>query len=168
MSRLIDIAVNPKLDLVLERYVDVPREKVWAAWTTPEQIKQWFTPAPWTTTFCELDLRPGGRFHTVMRSPDGQEFNNVGCYLEVAENERLIWTDVLKPGYRPGDGPPADGCCGFMTAIIQLEAHGKGTKYTAIALHRDEDSRKKHEDMGFEEGWGTCLDQMVAMIKRGS
>ena len=68
------VQTDSKLDLVLERVVDVPRELVWAAWTKPEHIMKWFTPAPWTTVDCEIDLRPGGIFRTVMRSPEGQEF----------------------------------------------------------------------------------------------
>jgi uncharacterized protein YndB with AHSA1/START domain len=85
---------DPKLDLVLERILDVPRRLVWAAWTQPEHVKQWFVPAPWTMIDCEIDLRPGGIFRTVMRSPEGEEFPGVGCYLEVIRNERLIWTDA--------------------------------------------------------------------------
>jgi uncharacterized protein YndB with AHSA1/START domain len=80
---------DPKLDLILERIVDVPSERVWRAWTQPESVKKWFTPAPWTTVDCEIDLRPGGLFRTTMRSPDGQEFPNVGCYtptLSESEN----------------------------------------------------------------------------------
>src|SRR5712664_3591203 len=92
---------NSKLDLVLERVVDVPREVVWAAWTTPEHVKKWFTPAPWTTTDCEIDLRPGGIFRTDMRSPEGQTFPNVGCFLEIVPNRKLVWTNALAPGYRP-------------------------------------------------------------------
>jgi uncharacterized protein YndB with AHSA1/START domain len=81
---------DPKLDLVLEREVDVPRELVWTAWTKPEHLSKWFTPAPWTVADCEIDLRPGGIFRTVMRSPEGKEFPNIGCYLEVIPNERII------------------------------------------------------------------------------
>src|SRR5688572_6557076 len=111
---------DPALDLVLERTIDVSPSLVWLAWTTPEHLKKWFTPAPWTTTDCEIDLRPGGIFRTTMRSPEGQEFPNVGCYLEVIPNQRLVWTDALLPGYRPSQEP-------FMTAIIALEPHGAGT-----------------------------------------
>ena len=149
---------DPKLDLVLERVVDVPRELVWAAWTKPEHLSKWFTPAPWTVADCEIDLRPGGIFRTVMRSPEGKEFPNIGCYLEVVPNERLVWTDALLPGYRPAENP-------FMTAIITLESQGKGTRYTAVAINRDDAGRKKHEDMGFYKGWGKALDQLVAHVK---
>lgn len=147
---------DPKLDLVLERDIDVPVEKVWAAWTEPERLKRWFTPAPWTTVGCEIDLRPGGYFRTVMRSPEGQEFPGEGCYLEVVPNRRLVWTDALQGGYRPAAEP-------FFTAAILLEPRGAGTHYTAIAIHRDEVGRKKHEAMGFHHGWGAALDQLVAM-----
>jgi uncharacterized protein YndB with AHSA1/START domain len=149
---------DPRRDLVLERVVDVPRELVWAAWTQPEHLRHWFTPKPWTVTDCEIDLRPGGIFRTVMRSPDGKEFPNIGCYLEVVPNERLVWTDALLPGYRPAENP-------FMTAIITLEARGKGTRYIATAIHGDEAARKKHEEMGFHQGWATALDQLVAHVK---
>jgi uncharacterized protein YndB with AHSA1/START domain len=52
-----------------------------------------------------------------------------------------------------------------MTAIIALEARGNGTRYTATAIHCDEAARKKHEEMGFHQGWATALDQLVAHVK---
>ena len=85
---------------VLERLVDVPPSLVWECWTTPRHSKKWFTPAPWKTVECEIDLRPGGIFYTVMESPEGQKFPNTGCYLEVVKNERLTWTNALLPAYR--------------------------------------------------------------------
>jgi uncharacterized protein YndB with AHSA1/START domain len=150
--------INPKLDLVLDRVVDVPRELVWAAWTKPEHIVHWFAPKPWITTDSEIDLRPGGIFSFTMRSPEGKDFPNVGCVLEVVPQERLVWTDALFPGYRPSAKP-------FFTAIIALEKRGKGTRYTATAIHRDAAGRKQHEEMGFHTGWGKALDQLVAYVK---
>lgn len=152
-----DITINPELDLVLERIVDVRPELVWRAWTEPELLKQWFAPRPWTTPHCELDVRPGGICKTTMRSPDGDEFTGTGCYLEVHPNRRLIFTDALGPGYRPNPEP-------FFTAIIDIEPHGSGTRYRAIALHRNIDDKKKHEDMGFQHGWSQCLDQLVELM----
>ena len=164
MTRPDGFKPDPQLDLVLERTVDVPRELVWRAWTTPEHVKKWFTPAPWTTADCEIDLRPGGMFRTVMRSPKGKEYPNVGCYLEIVVNEKLVWTDALLPGYRPS-GKAVSGEDLVFTAMILLEPHGNGTKYTAIAMHKDNADRKKHEEMGFHDGWGKMLDQLVAAVK---
>ncbi|MFZ5522807.1 MAG: SRPBCC family protein [Pseudomonadota bacterium] len=160
---------NPKLDLTFERIVDVPRELVWKAWTQPEHLMPWFCPLPWKTIDCEIDLRPGGMFRTVMQSPEGKEFPNIGCYLEIIENEKLVWTNALLPGFRPALSPSA---CGDeqvkfnFTATIALAAHGKGTKYIATVIHADEAGCQQHAAMGFREGWGTALDQLVAYAKK--
>ena len=58
-------------ELVLTRLIDAPREKLFRAWTEPEVLKQWFTPAPYTTPVAELDVRPGGANLIVMRDPEG-------------------------------------------------------------------------------------------------
>jgi uncharacterized protein YndB with AHSA1/START domain len=167
MNRSILHQPDPKLDLVFERIVDVPRELIWTAWTTSAQLKKWFTPAPWKTVDCEIDLHPGGLFRTVMRSPEGQELLNADCYLEIGENEKLVWTNALAPGYRPCKAPEATSCVTFFfTAVVALEPHGNGTRYTAFVLHGDEEARKKHEAMGFHEGWGKALDQLVAVVKK--
>ena len=162
---------NAELDLKFERIVDVPREKIWAAWTTPDKLMPWFCPLPWKTVECEIDLRVGGRFFTVMQSPEGQQFPNVGCYLDLIPNEKLTWTNALEPGFRPVMPPeasPDHECAEFlMTATILLEKHAKGTKYTALVQHSDAKNRIKHEKMGFKQGWGACLDQLVAYIKKG-
>lgn len=150
--------IDPKLDLVLEREIDVPPALVWKVWTQPEHLKHWFVPKPWSVTDCEIDLRPGGIFRTTMRSPEGQEFPNLGCYLEIVPQQRLVFTDALLPGFRPAEKP-------FFTAILSLTPQGSGTRYTAIAIHGTEAGRKQHEEMGFEHGWGTVVTQMVEYIK---
>lgn len=149
---------DPALDLVLERVVDVAPALVWEAWTTPEHLRHWFVPRPWSITACEIDLRPGGVFRTVMRSPEGEEFPNDGCWLEVVEGRRLVWTDTLGPGYRPAAEP-------FFTAVVSIEPEGDGTRYRAIAMHGNAETKAKHEEMGFHEGWGTVLDQLVEYVK---
>ena len=157
---------DPRLDLVFERVVDVPTHLVWLAWTTPAHLKKWFTPAPWTTVDCEIDLRPGGAFRTVMRSPEGQEFTNLGCYLDVVKGERLVWTNVLGPGYRPANLAADGSCVGFaFTAFISFAPLGAGTKYSALVIHGDEETRAKHDALGFQDGWGKALEQLVTLAK---
>jgi uncharacterized protein YndB with AHSA1/START domain len=77
----------------------------------------------------------------------------------VVENERLVFTDALEPGYRPAQNP-------FFTAIITLEEHAGGTKYTARALHKSDADREEHDGWDFYEGWGKCLDQLIALVAR--
>ena len=144
-------------DLVLEREIPVPVEKVWAAWTEPEHLMQWFVPKPWSLAACELDLRPGGVFRTVMRSPEGEEFPNSGCYLEVIPNQSLVFTDALEAGFRPTQEP-------FMTARLTLKATKIGHLYRAVAMHSGPENAKKHADMGFADGWGKALDQLVELM----
>ncbi len=155
--------IDPKLDLVLERVVDVPPAKVWKAWTEPQHLMPWFCPKPWQTTECEIDLRPGGKFRTVMQGPAGEKFDGTGCYLAVVPERQLTWTSAMLPGYRPS----AEAMKAMpFTATLLLEPEGKnGTRYTAIAVHMDEDGCKKHAAMGFMDGWGKALEQLVDYAK---
>lgn len=156
------IEPDPATDLVLERSIDVSPAAVWDAWTDPEKLRQWFAPAPWTITEAAIDLRPGGAFSTTMQSPEGDRYPNVGCILEVVENRRLTFTSALAPDFRPAE--IAEGDFGF-TAVIDIEPDGDGCRYRALALHDGAAAKAQHEGMGFLEGWGMVLDQMIAFIK---
>jgi uncharacterized protein YndB with AHSA1/START domain len=154
--------LDPELDLELVREADVAPELVWRAWTEPELLKQWFTPRPWETPVVEVDLRPGGVFRAVRRSPEGEENETVGSILEVVPNQRLVWTVALGPGFRPKTGELV------FTAIIEMQPNGSGgTNYRAIAMHLDPGMRKEHDEMGFADGWGTVFDQLVELMKSG-
>jgi uncharacterized protein YndB with AHSA1/START domain len=154
MNKTGELAIDPELDLVLERVVDVPAALMWQAWTQPEHLKKWFAPRPWSTVDCKIDLRPGGMFYTVMQSPEGEDYPSAGCILEAVPNEKLVFTDALAPGYRPAENP-------FFTAVVTFIEENGRTRYRAVAIHRDPEGRKQHEEMGFHDGWGTCLDQLV-------
>ena len=156
--------VDPERDLMLERVVDASPEKIWQAWTDPELLKQWFCPRPYIVTECEINPRRGGMFRVVIESPEGERHPVEGCILEAVKNVRLTWTTMLSEGFRPTDGPTLDLP---FTAIIDLEAIPQGTKYMAVAVHTDATLRKRHAEMGFEQGWGIALDQMLEMIRGG-
>ena len=158
---------DPELDLVLERIVDVPRHLVWAAWTQPGHLVKWFCPLPWKTTGCKIDLQPGGLFQTTMQGPEGPGFTNTGCFLQVIDQELLVWTGALGPGFRPLAKDVATAHPFLMTAIIALEDVAGGTKYTALVRHGDAPARQAHEQMGFHAGWGKALDQLVEHAKAG-
>jgi uncharacterized protein YndB with AHSA1/START domain len=149
-------------DLVLERTLDAPIVLVWEAYTNPEHIKRWFAPRPYEITECELDLRPGGIFRFRMIGPDGFDTGHgtPGCVLEVVDREKLAWTSALGPGYRPNE--MGEGCESFpFTAVVTFSDIGNGrTAYKAVALHRNEADRTTHENMGFQDGWGTVAKQL--------
>jgi uncharacterized protein YndB with AHSA1/START domain len=146
-------------DLVLTRIIDAPPEKLFRAWTDPALLKQWFAPLPYTTPVAELDVRPGGATLIVMRDPQGNDLPNRGVYLEVVENERIVFTDAYTEAWQPSQKP-------FMTVILTFENETGKTRYTARVRHWTEADRETHEKMGFHEGWGRCADQLAAVVAK--
>jgi uncharacterized protein YndB with AHSA1/START domain len=159
LTTTVEAAPTSDRELVLTRIIDAPREKVFKAWTDPELLKQWFAPLPFTTPVAELDVRPGGANLIVMRDPEGNDFPNRGVYLEVVENERLVFTDAYTKAWEPSQKP-------FMTVILTFEDEGGKTRYTARACHWTVADRETHEKMGFHEGWGQCADQLEALVAK--
>jgi uncharacterized protein YndB with AHSA1/START domain len=155
----INAAFPAERELVLERVFEAPRDKVFRAWTEPKLLKQWFAPLPWTTPGAALDVRPGGSCLIVMRDPDGNDHPSQGVYLEVVENEKLVFTDAFTAAWQPAEKP-------FMTAIISFDEAGEGkTLYTARVRHWTVEDREAHEKMGFFQGWGQCADQLAELLK---
>jgi uncharacterized protein YndB with AHSA1/START domain len=155
---------NPKLDLVLERTIPVSPANVWAAWTDPALMVQWFTPAPWKTVSAEVDLRPGGGNCVTMESPEGERFPNSGCYLVVEPERLLVFTSVMGADFRPIAVENGAEDLPFTGRIELTPTDDGGIHYRAIALHADESGSARHASMGFHEGWGAALDQLVALF----
>ena len=146
--------LDPTKDLTFTRQLPVPSGLVWECWTTPEHIKHFFVPRPHRVTECEIDLKVGGKFNTTFEV-EGNEMKNEGVFLEVVDGRKLVFTDTYSEGWAPAADP-------FMTAIVEIEDDGNGgTTYTATARHRSPESRDRHEEMGFFDGWGTMVDQLV-------
>jgi uncharacterized protein YndB with AHSA1/START domain len=153
--------IDPKLDIVFERFIDAPARLVWEALTKPEHLKEWYMPREWgRVSHAELDVRPGGIFRIDIAVGDGRNVPNLGCFLEAVPLKRLVWTSMLFPGYRPAvfDDIP-------ITAIVTIESEGTGTRYVFTALHRDEADLEKNMTSGWKEGTEIATDQLVAHVK---
>jgi len=153
-------AFDPKRDFAIERSIEAPPRLVWEALTKPEHLREWYMPKAWgRVAHAEMDVRPGGIFSIDIATGDGQEFPNLGCFLDVVPLQRLAWTSMLFPGYRPAvfDDIP-------ITAIVTMEAVGAGTRYVFTALHRDEADFQQNMGSGFHEGTGIAVDQFVAHV----
>jgi len=159
MTNTVESVSNDNCELVLTRLIDAPRDRLFRAWTDAELLKQWFAPLPYTTPVAELDVRPGGANTIVMRGPDGNDLPNRGVYLEVVENERLVFTDAYTKAWEPSPKP-------FMTVILTFEDEAGKTRYTARVRHWTVADREAHEKMGFHEGWGRCTDQLAALVAK--
>ena len=152
--------IDPKLDFAIERFIDAPVRLVWEALTKPEHLKEWYMPKAWgRVSRAELELRPGGTISIDIATGDGRDVPNLGCVLDVVPMERLVWTSMLFPGYRPAvfDDIP-------ITAIMTMESVGTGTRYVFTALHRNEADLENNKTSGFSQGTEIAIDQFVQRV----
>ncbi len=87
-----------KIDLIVTRILDSPVERVWKAWTDPDQVKFWWGPMDYTSPTCKIDLREGGQYVFSMRAPieqGGQDSYTTGVYKKIIPMERLEFTQSL-------------------------------------------------------------------------
>ena len=155
--------MNPDLDLSIERVIRAPRDVVWAAWTDPARLAQWWIPAPTRCRVERLEVRPGGAFVTQM-SDDGTEFvpDLDACFLVVEIGERIVFTNAIDGEWRPASPAPVP-----MTAEIRLQDHAEGTDYRITVRHGDPASRARHAELGFADGWGSVADQLARLVEAG-
>jgi uncharacterized protein YndB with AHSA1/START domain len=81
--------------LTITRTLNATAQAVWDAWTTPEQFKQWYMPAPFTVPSCEFDVRPGGKLRIETQDPQGNIMPVVGEFTEVEQPKKLVQIDTL-------------------------------------------------------------------------
>jgi uncharacterized protein YndB with AHSA1/START domain len=124
---------------------------VYAAWTEPEHLKQWWGPEGFVSPSAEIDLRVGGRYRAGMRAPDGTEMAVVGEYTEITPPERIVFTWAWDP---PMGGPEE--------TLVTVEFRDLGDM-TELALTHERflsvESRDQHQ-----HGWEStfvCLEQAL-------
>lgn len=151
--------IDPRT-LTISRHIKAPPSVVWRAWAEPVHFAKWWIPAPIECQIVQMDLRPGGAFETRMREGDGPFTPHVtGCFLDIVPAQRLVFTTVMSEGWQPIEPWIA------ITAIMTLQAVDGGTLYAAEVLHRNAAEAAKHDEMGFQMGWGMAIDQMAALVE---
>ena len=151
--------IDSDTDLVISRSLKASPANIWKCWTTPDYVKQFLVPRPHTVTECDIDLRVGGRFNTIFLI-EGKEQKNKGVFLEIVNQEKLVFTDFYLEGWKPSTEQ-------FMTAIVQLVPNKDGgTELTIIVRHRSKENRENHENMGFFDGWNIVIDQLENLAKK--
>ncbi len=142
--------------IIMSRTFDAPREKVWAALTTPEHVVRWFGGEGFENPVCEMDVRPGGRWHHVMRLPDGMEITIDYVYIEVTPPEKLVWQHV---DYGlASEGPPRSN------NTVTLEDRGEVTGWRMVARFTSLADRDAATHMGFGEILRQGCERVAAVI----
>jgi uncharacterized protein YndB with AHSA1/START domain len=151
--------------MVVTRVFDAPRELVWKAWTDPKYVMQWWGPKGYTSPFCRIDFRVGGKFLCCMRAPDGQEFWNGGEYHEIVPYEKIVSSlyfsdsegNKVEPEHYGIEHEAIDGACD----VITFEDLGNGrTKLTFIGNETMENAKNS----GQVEGMDQSLDKLAAVV----
>ena len=146
-------------NLTLERTFDVPRERVWKAWTDPKQVTQWWGPKGFTVPNCEMDVRPDGTFSIDMKAPDGTIYPNEGVFHEVDEPERLV---ITSRAFEDDDGE-------FQLEVQQTVTfvdHDGRTELTLEAEVITALPEVAESLEGMEQGWSQSLDKLEAYVGR--
>lgn len=144
-------------NIEITRLFNAPIELVWEAWTTAENIAQWWGPEGFNTTVKELDFRPGGRWEFIMIDKEGKEYPTIGVFKEIVRHKKITSTDEFISGHKVlknYDFPQIDL---FTTLFEDL---GDQTKLTLIYEHSSAKEREKHIRMGVVAGWNTSLDKL--------
>jgi uncharacterized protein YndB with AHSA1/START domain len=134
--------------LVIRRKFAAPRERVWAAWTEPEQMRQWAGPGEITVPEVEQDARVGGAYRIVMLKPDGERWPVRGVFREVRKPERISYTWIWEE-----DSPELE-----TETLVTVEFHDLGDETELVLTHEgfaSDESRSGHQD-----GWNGALDKL--------
>jgi uncharacterized protein YndB with AHSA1/START domain len=146
-------------ELSVSTFIAAPPEKVWDIMTN--RMAEWWCPKPWRTEIIEQQWHSGGRSAMVMKGPEGEEHPQEGIFLEVTPGVRFVSTDAIVRG-ADGSLMPTDP---FMLGIWEIAPEGEGTRYTARSRHWDEAKAKQHDEMGFQQGWGACAEQLKELAE---
>ena len=156
---------------ILTRTFNAPRDLVFRAWTDPEYLKHWWGPKGVTVTLCNMDLRPGGRFHYCMHTQDGVEIWGRWIFREITPPERLVFVSSfsnLEGGI--SRHPMSPTWPAELLSTITFATDGAQTTVTIhwIPLNPSEVERQTfdaaHDSMRM--GWGGSFDGLEAYLAK--
>jgi uncharacterized protein YndB with AHSA1/START domain len=137
------------------RVIDAPRELVFAAWTDPEHLSQWWGPDGFTTTTSAFDMRPGGVWRFVMHGPDGRDYENRITFDEIVEPERIV--------YHHGGGDDVEPV--LFTTTVTFEDLGGKTRLTMRGVFPSAEERDRViKDYGADKGLAQTMARLAQYL----
>jgi uncharacterized protein YndB with AHSA1/START domain len=145
-------------EILIERVFDAPRDRVYAAFTDPEQIPQWWGRYEDTVTVDKMDVWNGGEWRFVTESAkDGEKHAFRGTFREVTPPERIVWTFEWEgmPGY-------------VSVETVTFEDLGEQTKVTSLSLFHTTEERDGMVESGMEIGLNQSYAQLDELLAKGA
>ena len=155
-ARTATVTTPSEREIRVERVFDAPRDRVFAAYTDPELVPEWYGPRGTTTIVDRMDVRTGGGWRFVMRESDGSETGFRGTYREVTPPERIVQTFEW-------EGMP--GHVSVETATF--EDLGDQTKVTTVSIFHTTEERDGMLASGMERGMNETYARLDELLARG-
>jgi uncharacterized protein YndB with AHSA1/START domain len=151
----IDLDRDPR-SIVGEREFDAPRDLVFAAFTDPKHLAQWWGPDGFTTTTSQFEFRPGGVWRHVMHGPDGRDYQNRITFEEIVRPERIV--------FRHGGGADVEPVQFRQTVVFEDLGGGR----TRITWRQDYPSAAERDriatEYGAAEGMAQCMARLASFV----
>jgi uncharacterized protein YndB with AHSA1/START domain len=139
--------------ILITRVFDATADRVFAAWTTPAMVRQWWGSPDEPLVVCTIDLRVGGEWRYVMRRADGDELGWHGTYREIAAPTRLVSTEVFE-GYAEAES---------VNSMTLTEVDG-ATTMSVLVTHTSKANRDGHVDSGMEGGMQIVMNRLDDLL----
>jgi uncharacterized protein YndB with AHSA1/START domain len=155
VNKTLKITTPSDLEITMTREFDASRHLVFDAMTRPEHVRRWFGCEAFTLPICEIDLRVGGAYRFVMRTPDGHESTLQGTYLKIVRPERVVFVErILMPGFTSDE----------YQVTSTFDEIGSGTRLTTTILHNSKENRDGHLNSGIENGVAPAYDRLAEVV----
>jgi uncharacterized protein YndB with AHSA1/START domain len=143
-------------EVTLTRLIDAPRALVWAAWTEPERMAQWWGPHQFTNPVCKIDARPGGQLLIHMKAPDGTVYPMTGTFTEVEKPSRLVFNAFAEA---------LDGTK-YLESVTEVtfEEQGTRTRLTVKANAKGFHPLAPQMLAGMDAGWSQSLEKLETLV----
>lgn len=145
------MTTTTETQLKITKVIPAPRAAVFAAWTEPEQIRQWSCPPDATVSDSQVDLKVGGAFRLRMTGEEMATHTAFGTYQVVEPPEKLVYTwDWEEETHAVGD------------TLVTVEFNDLGDSTEVVVTHTGFPNAEATE--GHTMGWNGCLAQLEALL----
>lgn len=157
----------------ISRLFTAPRQRVWDAWTKPEQLGRWLTPPGATAEVKHFELKPGGYLHTKLTAPDGSLSWGKNSYREIDPPSRLVWEQGFSN--EAGDFVQAPFPMPWPRTMLTTILFDDAGSDTRVTLTWEPINASKEELESFAQmlssmtgGWTGTFDQLDAFLAGAS